>query len=145
MSHTATAPAPESPANRTVGGVLVHLLALPLGLFGAGLVYLLASHPFTRANARHALNWHLSVVLVTVLGGLAFLLGADTVRVAGAVVGSAAILPPPFDTVFAMTGWLLLFVAMVGWFMTAIFAVIATAKASFGTAWSYPAAFELVR
>ena len=144
MTTNATANGPELLEERSIGGVLVHLLSLMFGFFGAGTVYLLSSHRFTRQNARNALNWHLTVFLVTLLGVVTFVLGADTVSVAGETVEMLSILPAPFDTIAAMTGWFLLFVAAICWFLTLVFAMIATIKAIVGSAWRYPGSIGLV-
>lgn len=80
MTQTSNATGPELLEERSIGGVLVHLFALPLSFFGAALVYLLFSHTFTRENARHALNWHLTVFLGTVIGFVTFGSSLDGVR-----------------------------------------------------------------
>lgn len=144
MTQNANATGPELLNERSIGGILVHFFSLILGFFGAGMVYLLSSHKFTRENARNALNWHLSVFLVTVLGFVMFFLGADDVSAAGESIEFTSILPAPIDTIFAMTGWLLLFIAMIGAVLTLIFSIIATAKAIYGSAWKYPGSFSLI-
>ena len=144
MTQNSNATGPELLEERSIGGILVHFFSLLLGFFGAGLVYLLSSHKFTRENARNAFNWHLSVFLIAVIGFVMFFLGADDVSAAGETIELASILPAPIDTVFALSGWLLLFIAAIGAALTLIFAIIATAKAIYGSAWKYPGAISLI-
>ena len=144
MTQNSNATGPELLEERSIGGILVHFFSLLLGFFGAGLVYLLSSHRFTRENARNALNWHLSVFLVAVIGLVMFFLGADDVSAGGETVELASILPAAIDTIFALAGWLLLFIAVIGAVLTLIFAIIATAKAIYGSAWKYPGSLSLI-
>lgn len=61
---------------KSVMGVLVHLIGLFFSLFGAGIVFILSRNDFTRANARNALNWHIFFFIGSIaLGGLAIVLG----------------------------------------------------------------------
>lgn len=144
MTATTRTPGPELLDERSVGGVLVHLFALLTGLIGAGLVYLAASHEFTRANARNVLNWHLSVNVLTAVAVVTFFLGADQITVGGGEAMEVAILPGPLDTVFGVVGTVLLLTAVLAWLLTFAFTLVATGKAIFGTAWSYPGAPDLV-
>lgn len=134
---------PELLNERSIGGILVHLFALFTGVFGAGLVYLLSNHEFTRANARNALNWHFSVLVLAVVAFVTFFLGADTMTVAGDTVQWSP-LPAPLDGVVGLLGGLLLFAAGLAVLLTGVFAVIATFKAIFGTPWEYPLSRTLV-
>ncbi len=122
---------------RSITGVVVHLLALFTGILGAGLVYLISNRTYTKANARNALNWHLSVLLLTVGAVVTFALGADQMTVGGETM-ELSLLPAPLDTVFALLGMPLLLITMLAWLLTVIFAIIATIKAIFGTPWKYP-------
>ena len=144
MTTKSTQTGPELLEERSIGGVFVHLFALLTGFLGAGLVYLLSSHKFTKENARNALNWHLSIFLLTVIGFVTFFLGADNVTVAGETIEMATILPAPVDTIAAMIGWLLLAIAGLGVLFTLIFTLIATAKAIFGDAWKYPGSISII-
>lgn len=134
---------PELLTERSIGGILVHFFALATGIVGAGLVYLASNHEFTKANARNALNWHLSVLALTAVAVLVFALGADELTIGGEVT-ELSLLPPPLDTVFGLVGMLLLLLAMLAWLLTGIFTLIATAKAIFGTPWEYPLARNFV-
>lgn len=136
----------ESPAllqERSLGGIFVHLFGLVTGVFGAGLVYLLAKHPYTRANARHALNWHLGIFALTIVGVITFVLGADEVTRGDETV-EWALLPEPLDTIVGVIGMVLIAGVLVAWLLTFIFVSIATVKAVFGTAWQYPLAPTVV-
>lgn len=125
---------------RSLLGIFVHPIALFVGLFGfgvvaAGLVYRFSSNEFTRENARNALNWHLSYLLVTLglVGAVLLLFGLDWLGVPD------LLLFPVFAIVFAATiGSSVLFLC------TLLFGVVATAKAIFGDAWRYPVIPELV-
>lgn len=145
MTSMASTPntGPELLTERSIGGIFVHLFALGTGIVGAGLVYLVSNHEFTRANARNALNWHTSVLVLTVTALLTFVLGADQMTVGGEV-RELSLLPPPLDTVFFLLGMLLLMLASLAWLLTWIFALIATVKAIFGTAWEYPLTWDFV-
>ncbi len=146
MTSTTATPStgPELLTERSIGGILVHLFALFTGIIGAGLVYLISNNEFTRTNARNALNWHASVLALTITGLLVFVPGADELTIGGEVM-EWSLLPTPLDTVFALVGMLLLAIAMLAWFLTAFFTLIATAKAIFGTAWEYPLARTFVQ
>lgn len=134
---------PELLHERSIGGILVHLLALLTGVLGAGLVYLVSNNEYTRANARNSLNWHASVLALTVLAVLVFVPGADELTIGGEVT-ELALLPAPLDTVFSLVGMLLFLLAMLAWVLTGIFTLVATGKAIFGTAWEYPLARTFV-
>lgn len=138
-SHAA---GPDLLDERSLGGVAVHLLGAAFGVFGAGLVYLVASHEYTRENARNALNWHVTVIVASVIAVAIFLLvilaspileglvggsGAATVDAALGALGLVA---------FALPGLL--------WFVSLVLALVATGKAIFGTPWTYPGAYEFV-
>ena len=144
MTQQSTSNGPELLEERSIGGVIVHLFALMTGFVGAGLVYLISGHKFTKANARNALNWHITVFLVAILGLVLFFLGADNVTIAEETVEMATILPSPVDSIAALIGGGLLIVAGIGSVLTLFFSLYATLKAIFGDAWSYPGSFNLV-
>jgi uncharacterized Tic20 family protein len=144
MTQQSTAGGPELLDERSIGGVIVHLFALMTGFLGAGLVYLISGHKFTKANARNALNWHITLFLVTSLGLVLFFLGADNVTMAGETVEMATLLPSPVDSIAALVGGGLLVIAGIGSVLTLLFSLYATFKAIFGDAWSYPGSFNLV-
>lgn len=134
---------PELLNKRSIGGILVHLLAVMTGGLGAGLVYLASSHEYTQANARNALNWHLSVLALSVFSFLIFFLGADELTIGGETM-AWSIVPPPLDTIVGLIGIILMLVTMIAWLLTWIFTVIATGKAIFGTPWEYPLSRDFV-
>ena len=134
---------PVGPGDRSLAGVVVHLLALPTSALGAGLVYAAADDDFTRANARHALNWHLPVLGLTLAGPVLVAMSADSgsgilFRTVGSVV------PQPVNTVTFFVGLLLVLAAVAVWAVTVAFAVVAAIKAGRGSSWSYPLAFDVV-
>ncbi len=147
MSSNTTSPTP-GPAllnERSLGGIAVHLGAMVPGggVAIAGLAYLLATHEYTRANARNALNWHLTVLTVTVAAVATLFLGADEVTSGGEVIAVTPV-PAPFNTVLLGVGTILIVVTAVGWTLSLLFPLIATGKAIFGTAWRYPGAYAFV-
>ena len=142
-----TSEGPNLLEERSVGGILVHFLAIPTGVAGAGAVYLLATNEFTKRNARNALDWHLTVLALTVVtfGSLftyAELTGQGATDVAAlpslvsvpsAVSAVAALVVPTLLSLwFAVTLW------------TFVVGLIAMGKATFGTAWRYPLSPALV-
>lgn len=139
-----TVPTTEGPNlldERSMGGILVHFVAIPTGIVGAGLMYLLATNDFTKQNARNALDWHLTVLafVVVTFGSLftyAELTGQGTTDV--------VTLPSPVasgaDLVISVL--LTLWTGVVFW--TIVVGFIAMAKATFGTAWRYPLSPALV-
>jgi len=117
MSPPDSPDGPELLAERSVLGVFIHPITLLTGFFGIGImlaavVYLLSSHQFTRANARNALNWHLSVFGVATVGIVLFVLGADDLTTTTGQTVSVSLLPEPLATVFAHCWWC---VALLGW------------------------------
>jgi len=140
---------PELLAERSVLGIFIHPITLFTGFFGIGIViaaivYLLSSHQFTRANARNALNWHLSVFLLALVGMVLFILGADEGAAASGGMVSLPILPEPVATISVIIGGALLFFGGVGGLLTIVFSIAATFKAIFGSAWPYPFAPDLL-
>lgn len=114
-------PGPELLDERSLLGIFVHPIALiPFGLPLVVAAYFVSSHPFTRANARNALNWHLTFLgLLLLFLPLAFFVWDGFVLPAAVVV-------------------------LVGGPLTWLFCIVATAKAIFGSAWEYPLAPELL-
>lgn len=140
-ASTPTAPGPELLDERSIGGILVHLLSIPTGVVGAGVVYLVATNEFTERNARNALDWHATVLTLTVLAfGSVFTYAEFTGRGAAGVVT----LPPPVATGAGVVVSALLVVWMVVTFCTFFVALIATGKAVFGETWRYPLTPALV-
>jgi len=138
---TSTTEGPNLLEERSIGGILVHFVAIPTGVIGAGLVYFLSTNDFTKRNARNALDWHLTVLtfVVVTFGSLfayAELTGQGTTDV--------VILPSPVASGAALviSVLLTLWTGVVLW--TIIVGLIAVGKATFGTAWRYPLSPALV-
>jgi uncharacterized Tic20 family protein len=149
MSPPDTADGPELLAERSVLGIFIHPITLFTGFFGIGillaaLVYALSGHQFTRANARNALNWHLSVFVLAVFGLVLFFAGADEGTTASGEAVALSILPEPLATIAAVVGGIALFLSGVAGLLTIVFSIAATFKAIFGSAWSYPFAPDLI-
>lgn len=134
-------PGPALLNDRPLLAIFVHLVALVASAFGFGFivaafVYSVSDHEYTRENARHALNWHLFVT--------AYFTGL--VVAALLVIGVGNLVSPP-DLIMLVP--LLVVVVGIGvavllTFATVAFALVATVKAIFGDAWTYPIAPELV-
>jgi len=149
MSPPDTADGPELLAERSVLGIFIHPITLFTGFFGIGvalaaLVYVLSPHQFTRANARNALNWHLSVFILVVVGVVLFFLGADEGTTASGETVALPILPEPLATIAVVVGSVALFLSGVAGLLTIVFSIAATFKAIFGSAWPYPFAPDLI-
>ena len=149
MSPPDTADGPELLAERSVLGIFIHPITLFTGFFGVGiliavLVYALSGHQFTRANARNALNWHLSVFILAVVGIVLFVLGADEGTTASGETVVLSILPEPLATIAVVVGGIGLFLSGVAGLLTIVFSIAATFKAIFGSAWPYPFAPDLI-
>ena len=143
MTSTPTASGPELLDERSLGGILVHLLGLLTGFVGPAVVYAVSTHEFTRTNARHAINWHVTVFALFVTGTVTFFLGADELTVGGEPT-ELSLLPAPLDTVFAAVGALLLLLLMIAILLTLIYTIVATLKAIFGSIWTYPGSIDIV-
>lgn len=141
---TDTTSGPELLNERSIGGILVHFLGLLTGFVGPVLVYAVSDHEFTRANARHALNWHFTVFVLSVVAIVTFFLGADELTVGGDPT-ELSLLPAPLDTVFAAVGALLLIVMMIALLLTFVYTIVATLKAIFGSIWTYPGSIDVVK
>lgn len=132
---------------QSLPGVVIHPLAF-FGLVGLGALpaaglYLAARTPFTRANARNALNWHLSVLCLGVVTVLALGVG----RTKGILTGELIdwqVLPGVVGTLVGILGMLLVIVWMVAWLLTVVFSVVATFNAVVGYTWRYPFAPDIV-
>lgn len=135
---------PDLLKRRPLTGIAIHLLSLLTGIIGAGLVYLLAKNEFTRENARHALNWHLTVSGLTVAALVSLLLGFGEFDGPGGTTIEIVTLPDPLALVFILVGFVLTFAMVLVSFMSMVFPFIATGKAIFGKAWKYPFAREFV-
>ncbi|PCR91562.1 DUF4870 domain-containing protein [Natrinema ejinorense] len=135
---------PELLTDRSIAGIAVHPLAFLTGIIGAGFVYVVSTNEFTRVNARNALNWHLSVLVLSVVAVVTFVLGADELTVAGEAM-ELSVLPTPLETVAGLVGTVLLLAAGFAWLLTGLFTAIATVKAIFGTPWEYPLARDIVK
>ncbi len=143
MTSTSTASGPELLTERSLGGILVHLLGLFTGFLGPILVYAVSDHEFTRANARHALNWHVTVFVLSVAAMVTFFLGADELTVGGEAT-ELSLLPAPLDTVFGIVGMLLVILMMLALLLTFVYSLVATVKAIFGSIWTYPGSVDVV-
>ncbi|AGB39828.1 DUF4870 domain-containing protein [Natronococcus occultus] len=143
MTTTPTTPSPEQSKERSLGGILVHPLALFTSFIGAAIMYVVSDNEFTKENARHALNWHITVVVLAVVAMVIGFFGADEATIGGESIETLS-LPGPIDTVLTLTGILLLLAAMIAVFATFAYTIIATQKAISGSAWSYPGAIEVV-
>ena len=132
---------------RSVGGILVHFLAIPTGVAGAGVVYLLATNEFTKRNARNALDWHLTVLALTVvtfssLFTYAELTGQEATDIT--TLPSLVSVPSAISAVTALVVPTLLSLWFAVTFWTFVVGLIAMGKATFGTAWRYPLSPALI-
>ncbi|MBP1921938.1 putative Tic20 family protein [Halorubrum alkaliphilum] len=143
MTSTSTATGPELLDERSLGGILVHFLGLLTGFLGPGVVYVAANNEYTRENARHALNWHVTVFALTIVAFVTFFLGADELTVGGEAT-ELSLLPAPLDTVFMITGVLLVLLLFVAVLLTLVYTIVATVKAIFGSVWTYPGSVDIV-
>ncbi len=143
MTSTPTPPGPELLDERSIGGILVHLLGLVTGFFGPILLYVVSDHEFTRSNARHVIDWYLSLFALMTVGLVTFFLGADEVTAGGETI-EMSLLPAPLDVVFALVGFFLLIVLVIAVPLTFVYAIVATVKAIFGSVWTYPGSIDFV-
>lgn len=133
---TQTATAPNLLEERTLLGIFVHLIGLLTGILGAAIVYYATDHPFTRKNARNALNWQL---LLTAVSGVAAVLGVAW------IVGTDALgLPDGIAIGLFLPVFLAFTNASLLGLLNLAFVLIATVKAIFGAEWRYPLAPEFV-
>ncbi|QLH81363.1 DUF4870 domain-containing protein [Halosimplex pelagicum] len=143
MSSPSSTPGPELLDERSFGGVFVHFLGLLTGFLGPAVVYAVSDHEFTRANARQALNWHITVFVLSIVAVPTFFLGADTITVAGEP-RELSLLPAPLDTVFGIVGAVLLILTAIAMLLTFVYAIVATVKAIFGSVWEYPGSVAVI-
>lgn len=141
MSTTPPTPGPKLLDERSLSGIFVHFLAIPTGIVGAGLLYLLATDEFTKRNARNALDWHLTVLLLTAISFGSLFTYAE---LTGQGITDVSVLPSSVSTVagIAISGLFTLWFAVTVW--TFAVGLIAMVKAIFGTAWRYPFSLALV-
>lgn len=141
MTSTPPTPGPKLLEERSLGGILIHFLAIPTGVVGAGILYLLATDEFTKRNARNALDWHLTVLLITAITFGSVLTYAE---LTGQGITDVSILPSSVSTVAGIvtSALLMLWFAVTAW--TFAVGLIAMVKAIFGTAWRYPFSLALV-
>jgi hypothetical protein len=132
---------PQLLEDRSVAGILVHFIAIPTGAVGAGLVYLLASTEFTKRNARNALDWHLTVMGLTVVTfGSLFIYAEGT----GQGFTEMILLPSSVLTGAGIVIPGLLILWSTAMFFTFVAGLVAMGKAVFGSAWRYPLSFPFV-
>ncbi|GAB3690384.1 hypothetical protein GCM10028857_26710 [Salinarchaeum chitinilyticum] len=143
---------PELLAQRPLTGILVHLLGLFTLAAGPAVAYLVSEHEFTRRNARNATNWQL-FFLVTFIGSVAAVFGLSELQVPDAftvpeAVSDAFAVPDVVATAFGFLAVLLVFawfvILMLLSLLNFVFPLIATGKAIFGEAWTYPVAPDAV-
>ncbi|WP_137684873.1 DUF4870 domain-containing protein [Haloarcula mannanilytica] len=141
MTSTPPTPGPKLLDERSLSGILIHFLAIPTGVVGAGILYLLATDEFTKRNARNALDWHLTVLVITAITfGSLFTFAELT----GQGITDGSILPSSVSTVagIVISALFMLWFAVTAW--TFAVGLIAMVKAIFGTAWRYPFSLALV-
>lgn len=143
MTSTSTSAGPEQPDEPSLGSILVHLLGLFTGFFGPIILYAVSDDEFTRTNARHAINWHVTLFVVAIAAVVMFILGADEITVLGDAT-AVSLVPAPFDVAFGLIGFLLALVLVIGSFLTFVYTIIATIKARSGSVWTYPGAISFV-
>ncbi|THE63638.1 DUF4870 domain-containing protein [Salinadaptatus halalkaliphilus] len=129
-AESTTEPGPSLLTERPLLGIFVHLLGLLTSIVGPGVLYLVSSREFTRQNARNAFNWQL-------------LLALSWTGVLVAMVGWILLAELPLvPDLLAIAMFLVIFLAMFGLivlsFCNLLFPLVATGKAIFGSAWSYP-------
>ena len=98
----------EDVENGKLLAAVSHLLTLVTWLFGPLIIMLVSENPFVVQNAKNAVMWQLMVTVYFIIAGL---------------------------LVVILVGIPLLFAL---WFLNLAFVIIATVRASEGTAWQYP-------
>ena len=141
MSSTPPTPGPKLLDERSLSGIFIHFLAIPTGVVGAGLLYLITSDEFTKRNARNALDWHLTMLLITAITFGSLFTYAE---LTGQGITDISILPSSVSTVagIVISALFTLWFAATVW--TFAVGLIAMVKAIFGTAWRYPLSLALV-
>lgn len=135
MSSSSTPSDSDQSENSSDGGVTVHVLALFTSFVGPAIVYAVSDNDFTRENARNALNWHLTVLVLVVVAFVTGFLGTNEVPFT---------VPSPLDTVFTFISVPLLLAMFPAVFATFAFTAVATYKAASGSTWSYPGAIDII-
>jgi hypothetical protein len=147
-------------AGRSVAGVLVHVLALAAAVAAfvatsdvaaaclafsgvAAVVFAASDNSFTRANARNAANWSLSVLVFSTVSAVPSALYAMDGQFYGYTV-AGPVFPPALDAVARYGSIALVVVALLALVATVVFAAFATWQAAMGTSWSYPLAASVV-
>ena len=143
MTSTSASLGPEQPDERSIGGILVHLLGLFTGFFGPIILYAVSDNEFTRTNARHAINWHVTLFVLAIAAIVMFVLGADEITVLGEAT-EVSLLPAPLDIVVGLVGFLLIIILVIGIFLTFVYTIVATLKSISGSVWTYPGAIGFV-
>lgn len=127
-------PGPDVLAERTLTGIFVHLLGLLTSFVGPLVVYAVSDHPFTRRNARNAMNWQLLYA-----GTLAV-----TLLAAGLLFVADAVLPDPIVLVAFLAVFAVISATTVVGLLNVALPLFATGKAVFGDAWEYPLAPDVL-
>ena len=127
-------PGPGLLADRSLGGIFIHLFGLGGTFLVPWIVYAISDHEYTKANARNALNWQaffLGIFLALLAGSLGLAAVAELVPDIGAT--GLAIL-----AVISLNGAFLLIP------VNFVLVLIATGKAIFGEPWRYPLTPDIV-
>jgi len=143
MASTSASPGPEQPDESSIGGILVHLLGLFTGFFGPIILHAVSDNEFTRTNARHAINWHITVFVLMIVALVMSFLGADEITFLGETT-EVSLLPAPLDIVFGLVGFFLIIVLVIAIFLTFVYTIVATVKAISGSTWTYPGAIAFL-
>lgn len=141
-SHDSTATkGPQLLEERSLSGIFVHLLAIPTGVFGAGLVYLLSTNEFTKQNARNAVDWHLTVLALTISTFGSVFAYSELTGQEGATIATVPSLVASGGSIVVSALLSLWTIVPV---LTIIVGLFAMGNAIFGTAWRYPLAPRFV-
>lgn len=143
MPSTVAPSGSDQASKRSLGGILVHILALFTSFVGPAIMYAVSNHEFTREDARHALNWHVTLAVLWTVAVVTGLLTSDDVTVNGEPTELLAI-PSPIDTVFTFVAIILVLAATIAVLVTFVYAAVATLKAVSGSVWSYPGSINVI-
>ena len=147
MPATATSLDSDQSETRSLGGVLVHVLALFTSFVGPAIVYAFSEHRFTRENARRTLNWHATLAILWTPGlmlmSLIVLVAGDDVTVNEEPIDPVSV-PSALETALTFVAIILAFAMSVAVLVTFAYAVVGTLKALSGSVWSYPGAVDIV-
>ncbi|WP_174811812.1 DUF4870 domain-containing protein [Salinadaptatus halalkaliphilus] len=135
------APGPSVLAERTLLGVFAHVIAfvanlVPFLFVVPILIYRFSDHEFTRTNTRNAINWY-AFLFATVVTFVAVFFPV-------AWLTDAVALPGVIELLLVLPVFLFAFFVTLLLPLTILFCLVATAKAIFGTAWTYPIAPDVV-